>query len=201
MEIINPRITKDLDNKVALRLNLGCGLYKEEGYYGLDNNRTVNADIVADLNEPLSLLPDNSVAEVVSRHVLEHVQNFMGLMSELHRIVRSDGKLTLIVPHFSLPLGYSDPTHVRYFGLYTMCYFAALDKQPFERKVQAYYSEIRFTILDVTIKFTPPGGNRWLGKLKEILINCNTRFQETYERSLTWLVPAYEIHYILTPDK
>jgi hypothetical protein len=30
--------------------------------------------------------------------------------------------IEIIVPHFSNPHYYSDPTHVRFFGLYTMSY-------------------------------------------------------------------------------
>ena len=70
------------------------------------------------------------MTEIYSRHPLEHVRNFLPLMAELHRVTRPGGRIEIIVPHFSNPYGYSDPTHVRHFGLYTFFYFADEEDQP-----------------------------------------------------------------------
>lgn len=80
-------------------------------------------DIQADLNEPLDLLPDGSVEAVHCRHLLEHIDRLLHLLDELHRVVRPGGEIDIRVPHFSNPYGYSDPTHVRFFGLYSFFTF------------------------------------------------------------------------------
>ena len=38
-------------------LNLGCGLRRRSGFFGVDQMPLATADIVADLNEPLAELP------------------------------------------------------------------------------------------------------------------------------------------------
>ena len=54
-------------------------------------------------------------------------------------------RLEVIVPHFSNPRGYSDPTHVRFFGLYSFYYFCAAEDQP-RRKVPSFYCPARFRV-------------------------------------------------------
>src|SRR5262245_6415565 len=123
MRIVNPSVTSDIEAGRALRLDLGGGKRRMEGFYAVDLLPLEGIDIVADLNQPLSALPDNSVSQIVTRHTLEHISNLLPLMSELHRVTKADGRIEIVVPHFSNPYTYSDPTHVRFFGFYTFFYF------------------------------------------------------------------------------
>lgn len=198
MEIINHLLFKELKQGRALRLDLGCGNKKREGYYGVDINQMEGVDIVADLNKPLDELPDNCVIDITSYHVFEHISNLLGLMAELHRITKHDGQIEIIVPHFSYPPAYSDPTHVRFFGLYTMCYFS---EEQFTHRVPTYYTPVKFRILSIEIRFKRIGIDRLFAPLKEKLVNLNKRYQETYERFFCWICPALEIRYVIQPCK
>ena len=120
MRIINPSVLEDIKDNRPLLLDLGCGTLAREGFYGVDILEMDGVDILADLNKSLEGLPDNSVIEVYSCHAFEHIGNFPGLMTELHQIVRPEGRIEITVPHFSNGYGYSDPTHVRFFGLYSI---------------------------------------------------------------------------------
>lgn len=200
MKIINPSIREDIKKNQPLRIELGSGGPSRKGFCGLDILELDEVDIVADLNKPLEEFPDNSVVEIYSSHTFEHINNFLGLMSELYRIVRPDGRIEIVVPHFSCPFAYSDPTHVRFFGLNTMHYFVDREKQP-RRKVPDYYCNIRFRIKSVYIKFARAGLDKWFGFLIERLVNLNSRTKAFYERHLCWLWPASEVHYIISPDK
>src|SRR4051812_22266165 len=122
MQILNPAVRQDLEAGRRLRLNLGCGLRRLPGFYNVDHVSLPGVDILADLEEPLAELPDDSVEQIYCRHTLEHVQRLLELLADLHRVTHADGRLELIVPHFSNPYGYSDPTHVRFFGLYSFFY-------------------------------------------------------------------------------
>jgi hypothetical protein len=88
-----------------------------------------------------------------SWHTFEHVTNFMQLMEEVYRICAVNARITIVVPHHSNGFGYSDPTHVRFFGLYSMSYFVAKDRQPFSRKVRDFYSAASFDLVHVKIEF------------------------------------------------
>src|SRR6516165_1536110 len=72
MQIINPLVQRDIEAGKGLRLNLGSGQRPRPGFYSLDCLPLDGVDIVADLNEPLHLLSDNSVEEIYSHHTFEH---------------------------------------------------------------------------------------------------------------------------------
>jgi SAM-dependent methyltransferase len=201
MQILNPKVRQAIQRGEGLRLNLGCGQRRRDGFFGVDLAHMPAVDIAADLNEPLSALPDDSVEEIYTRHVLEHVRDFLPLMAEVHRVTRPDGRIEIVVPHFSNPYGYSDPTHVRQFGLYTFYYFADEVDQP-RRKVPSFYVPERFTIESVRIKLLRRSLlARPFGAAFDWLINCRLALLDWYERTLCWAFPAESIHYVLRPKK
>jgi SAM-dependent methyltransferase len=200
VKIINPSVREDIEKNRPLRLDIGCGNICKKAFYGLDILEMEAVDIVADLNEPLDGLSDNSVIEIYSSHTFEHINNFFGLMSELYRIVRPDGRIEIVVPHFSYPLGYSDPTHVRFFGLYSMFYFAPSGNQ-MRRRVPNFYTNIKFNVCSVRIKFARDGLDKWFGSFMDFFVDLNDRTKAFYERHLCWHWPASKIVYVLKPDK
>jgi hypothetical protein len=114
-------------------------------------------------------------------------------------VVRPGGEIDIRVPHFSNPYGYSDPTHVRFFGLYSFYYFADHDEQP-RRKVPAFYSRCRFQVKQIHIRLMHA---TWFDKavrtVLQPLINRSSGWQDWYERRLCRLFPANEIQYRITP--
>jgi len=154
MKIINSQVTKDIDQGKPLKLDLGSGENCRKGFYSVDCIEMKGVDIIANLNEPLYLIPNNSVEYVYSRHALEHVQHLLPLICEIHRITKKEGKIEIIVPHFSNVYGFSDPTHVNFFGLYSMFYFVSPENQPKLRKVPSYYTNVRFIIDSIKLQET-----------------------------------------------
>ena len=118
----------------AVIIELGCGHKKKEGRIGIDAVDLPMVDIVTDLEKGLGFLPDDSVDQIHSRSLLEHIENFENLVGEIVRILKKDGTAHIFVPHFSNPYYYSDYTHKRFFGLYSFYYFADHKDQP-KRKV------------------------------------------------------------------
>ena len=125
MKILNSNLEEDLAAEKPIRLDLGCGKRPRSGFYSVDHLDMDGVDVVADLNKPLHLLPNDCSEYIFSRHTLEHIHELLPLMREIHRITKSDGTVEIIVPHFSNVYGYSDPTHVRFFSLYSMYYFVS----------------------------------------------------------------------------
>lgn len=202
MNILNQQFTNDLLNKKDIKLNLGSGKSNKIGYYSVDHLALDGVDIVADLNKSLNLIPDNSIQQIYSRHVFEHIVNFSELMTELHRITKPNGEIEIIVPHFSNVYGYSDPTHVRFFGLYTMFYFSPQVLQPKIRKVPDFYTNEKFKIKKIYIDFyTESFFDIFFGRLFKIIINSNFILQNFYERRLSRIYHAWQIKYIIQPIK
>jgi len=201
MKILNPQVHSDLATGRGLRLNLGSGGRPLPGFYNLDHLPLPGVDILADLNEPFAELPDDSVDEVYCRHTLEHVTRFLELLTELHRVTRPQGRIEVIVPHFSNPYYYSDPTHVRFFGLYTFFYFCDEGDQPL-RKVPSFYLPQRFRVESITCRLLKASVlDRLLRVVWEPLINRNLRWLDWYERRLCRWLPANDIRYVLRPRK
>ena len=203
MRIVNAQVSKDLRSGKKLRLNLGAGGSDSAGRYSLDHLELPGIDIIADLNLTLDLLPDNSVSEIYTSHTLEHIEKFIPLMKELHRIVIPDGIIEVIVPHFSSPAAYSDPTHVRFFGLYTMYYFVDGKDQPPNRTIPYYYTNTRFRVRSAEIRFLNWGSRirTRLGPFMTRFWNKSFRRLNFYENHLVYVYPADEIRYVLTPVK
>lgn len=202
MKIISKQCLSDLEKKTPLRLNLGAGLGRRSGYYGVDHLQLEGTDILADLNKDLDLIPDNSVSDIYSSHVFEHIANFESLMNEIHRISQPSANIEIVVPHFSNPYGYSDPTHVRLFGLYTFYYFSPLDLQPAKRRVPSFYGNAQFRVKSVRIEFYKQGMlDAILAPLFVRLFNLTIPMQDFYERRLSSLFHAAQIRYHLEPIK
>lgn len=203
MHIINPQVTADLAAGKKIRLNLGTGGADPDGAYSVDHLELPGVDIVADLNAPMDLIPDNSVSELVSSHTFEHVQNFMGLMHEVHRVVEPGGTIRIIVPHFSCTLGYSDPTHVRFFGLYTMLYFVDRKDMPWTHVVPSFYTNIRFQIRSSQLFFYDWGTflHKRLGPWMTRFWNKSIKRQHFYESRLCFIYPVDEVRFELSPVK
>lgn len=201
MRIVNPKVRDDIAAGRPIRINLGVGRRPRDGHYGLDWIEMPGVDMVADLNEPLSELPNNSVESIYTHHTLEHVVQFLPLLKEIHRVVVPDGRVEIVAPHFSNPYGYSDPTHVRFFGLYTFYYFSDEVDQP-RRKVPAFYLPERFAVESVNITLMPtlllfkP-----VRRLATRIVNSSMGFLDWYERSWCRKFPADSIRYVLRVKK
>jgi len=201
LKIISPAVQAAIQSGTPIKLNIGGGETRRDGFFNIDRVELPEVDIVADLDSPLSLLPDNSVNAIHSNHVLEHISNILGLMEELHRVCTPDAKIEITVPHFSNPLYYSDPTHVRPWGIYTIAYFMDTEDQ-IGRTVPCYYSRARFHLLER--KLILPRRNPLERVLVPVLRAIFNRFfwaMEIYERRWTWIFPADEIRMVVTPKK
>ena len=100
-----------------MRLNLGCGSRKQDGWTNVDRFPGCNPDQVVDLEVLPWPWPDNSVREVQMIHVLEHLgqtpERFLGIIQELYRVCRHDARVYIVVPHPRHDSYLTDPTHVR----------------------------------------------------------------------------------------
>lgn len=187
------------DKKLEHNLELGCGQHKKNlDAIGIDLIDYECVDIVGDIFEVLSKIPDSVVKTIYTYHFLEHIAEIDDLIKEIHRVLSDDGKLFVVVPHFSNPFYYSDLTHKVTFGLYSFAYYS---ENNFKRKVPSYQNGLLFNQESVNLIFKsyPPRYLRHSFKKGiGILFNLNNFMREFYEENLTYLFPCYEVSYILT---
>jgi SAM-dependent methyltransferase len=197
-----PSIRIDLEQLIngddPVIVELGCGRKKKEGRIGVDKVDLPNVDIVADIEDGLSFLPDNSVDQIYCKSIFEHIENLENLMREIIRVLKRDGTANVFVPHFSSPYYYSDPTHKSFFGLYTFYYFVDT-KHQLRRKVPNFYTDIRIKIISRRLIFTSPFWfRRRFKKLLGFIFNCHRSVQEFYEENLCYIFPCYAIEVVFS---
>ncbi len=178
-------------------LELGCGPRKRHaGAIGIDRLDYVGVDLVGDVLEALRSLPSACVQSVYAYHFFEHVADLPPLLEEVARVLRPNGCLDVEVPHFANPYFYSDPTHVKFFGLYTFSYLSKDDL--FHRRVPQYGRRPIFELVDVRLDFDSPFLLR--GMVKRALgslFNLTRWLQEFYEENLCYVFPCYQLHFSL----
>ena len=102
-----------------IKLNLGCGFDKREGFVNADSFPACNPDVLLNIEQFPWAFEDNSFDYVLMKHVLEHVgatfDSFKKVMQELYRVTAPNGIIEIHVPHYRHDTWWSDPTHVRAF--------------------------------------------------------------------------------------
>ena len=82
---------------MSLRLDLGCGPYRREGYLGLDLKHEKNLDIIGDAhNLPIR---DKVLEEIISTKVFEHLNNPYQCFSECKRVIKKWGRIIIGIPN------------------------------------------------------------------------------------------------------
>lgn len=180
----------DTGRETAVRLDLGCGLRKEPGFTGLDRLALPGVDIVCDLDREAIPLADDSVAEVHSRHFLEHVADLLAVMQEIWRVCRPGARVRIAVPYFNAIGAFRDPTHRRFFTWETFEHFTDSGSVP------SFYAEARFRIVRRRIRFWPANtgrrGDLRYGYLWPVQALANL-WPHLYEHSLLRCVAANEL--------
>ncbi|MEC5396974.1 methyltransferase domain-containing protein [Uliginosibacterium sp. H1] len=180
-----------------LALELGCGSRKRHAEaIGVDALDYPGVDLVGDVFSVLAALPAASVSAVHAYHFFEHVADLDRLLAEVARVMTPGAMLDVEVPHFANPYFYSDPTHSRFFGLYTFSYLAR--SSLFRRGVPQYGREPAFELMDVRLDFDSPFPLRGLvRRAMGKLFNASRWLQEFHEENLCYLLPCYQLRYVL----
>ncbi|UPT74515.1 MAG: class I SAM-dependent methyltransferase [Elusimicrobiota bacterium] len=171
-----------------IRLDLGCGRRKRQGWTGVDSNPAVGPDVLHSLDVFPYPFQDSSVDEIVMDNSLEHLDEQLAVMEELHRISKPGGLITLHVPYFRSHWAFNDQTHVRFFSVETFYHY-----DPAHPYNQLYpYLKARYTV--ESIRFNERINRGPIRTLTKWLAN---RWPERYEDSLSHLIPLDELTFRL----
>ena len=137
-----------------MKIHLGCGTKRMEGWLNVDQFASLKPDLVVDLAEFPWPWPDNSVEEIYSHHVFEHLANTCATMMECWRILKPGGTVETIVPYAANQLYLQDPTHCRPWTDVTVDYF--LNDHPYNHKYTEHGFELVFCYLRDQVEDAPP---------------------------------------------
>lgn len=84
--------------EAKVKLDLGCGDRKGEGWIGIDINSAYNPDIIYDLNMGLPFFKYYADL-ILLNNSLEHIHDPMFLLKECHRVLKEKGEIEIIIPN------------------------------------------------------------------------------------------------------
>lgn len=106
-----------------VKLDIGGGLNKKEGYLCVDKRNAPGIDYVVDIEKQRLPFDDGTIEEIYSSHTLEHIENIIFVMNEFFRVIKWDGIIKIIVPDYRCMVAFQDPTHKRFWTPESMKYF------------------------------------------------------------------------------
>lgn len=118
----NSRFLNSLSNLQPLRIDLGCGINKPNGFVGVDLCSGLGVDIVADLSQRFPF-EDNSVDEVRAHDIIEHLPERIHTMNEIWRVCKPGAKVDIRVPSTDGRGAFQDPTHISFWNINSFLYY------------------------------------------------------------------------------
>ena len=174
-------------SKTDLRLNLGCGTKRLDGYINVD--KFGNPDLCFDLETFPYPWENNSVAEIEMHHVLEHLgqqtATYLKIIQELYRICQPEAKIHITVPHHRSDRFFHDPTHVRPITPVGLSMFSKQNNLEWQAKGKAFtllalylnvdfeLTQVAYTPSEVWFERYPDSASDLNLLLKESEIYCN----------------------------
>jgi SAM-dependent methyltransferase len=95
-----------------LRLHLGCGATRLEGWVNCDLFPAPHVDVAFDVQKTWPF-GDGTVAHIYASHLLEHLSDPWAFFSEAWRVLHPVGGMVLRLPHGGHRAAWWDLTHVR----------------------------------------------------------------------------------------
>ena len=152
----------------------------------VDRRSGLGADVVCDLNQRPWPFPDNRFRMVLAFHVLEHLDDIVATMEEIHRVCRPGAIVRIRTPHFSSPNAFTDPTHCHFFGYFTFHFFTG-------EHFHAFRDAPMFRRLATRISFAPTRF-KIVNKLIGLIERAANREPERYEKRFAGLFQAHELY-------
>lgn len=127
---MDKKIQALLQKNSGIKLDIGCGENKQEGFIGMDIRDMKGVDIVHDVTKYPWPLPDDSVLLALASHLVEHINpadfGFINFMNEVWRVMKPGGEWMMVLPYAGSPGYWQDPTHVNPCNEVTWHYFDPL---------------------------------------------------------------------------
>ena len=144
-----------------LKLHLGAGEKRFDGYLNVDFDPNCNPDFCFDITETWPF-EDNSVDAIIAHHVFEHLGDpgFFNFLKELYRVCKPNAVIEVAVPHHRHDCFINDPTHRRPITIEGMRLFSQAHNR-YCREIEdgssrlGEYYKVDFEIIDFKFNIDP----------------------------------------------
>lgn len=96
-----------------MKLDLGCGTRKADGFIGVDIRAFEGVDVICNLAADAWPWKDETVEEARCSHFIEHLEPVerIHFVNELHRVMKRGATALIVAPHWASMRAYGDLTH------------------------------------------------------------------------------------------
>lgn len=172
----------------SIVLDLGCGNKKRPGSIGVDYNSRLDGDVNHDLNIFPYPFEPNSVDKIYIDNCLEHLNEPLHVMEELHRILKVGGEVKVIVPYFRSPSAFHDPTHKTFYTVESFSYYDP--KHPINKRYD--YTNAHFRVEKTVFH-----EHLESGLIKRFIVFLANKWPNKYENYISSFLPLHEISFYL----
>ena len=169
-------------------LDLGCGKRKLKGAIGIDISLDCDADVIHNLNKFPYPFSDSEFDYVHADNIIEHLDDVVKVLEELHRITKNGATIKIIVPFFRNLYAFIDPTHKHFFTVRSFDYFDP------EKEFNHLYKYSRCCFKVKKVLFDEDVGHGTFGKIFTWFANKKPIF---YETRLSIMFPLNTLTYYL----
>jgi SAM-dependent methyltransferase len=81
------------------RIDLGCGKYKREGFFGIDIVNESGVDLLLNIEEKKLPFADNQIDHVFTSHMFEHIKNYPFVLQEIFRVCKPNALVEIWTPY------------------------------------------------------------------------------------------------------
>lgn len=173
-------------------LDIGCGTRKHSGAVGMDINPSVSPDVLHNLNIIPYPFKDSFFDEIYADNTMEHLDDIVKVMEELHRIGKPGALVKIDVPYFRAKWAFIDPTHKHFFTVESFSYF---DPNHAHNKLYPY-SPKKFQIEKIVFNedFIYRGVIGWFANR---IKNIANRYPLGYENYISHIFPLDELSFYI----
>ena len=162
-------------------LDVGCGQRKLKGAIGLDVVPNSEADVIHDVSKLPWPFENDSFDVVFTNHHLEHVENPLQFLGEVHRILKPGGRVVIQVPYFRRADAFTDLTHRHFFTSRSLDYVI-------EGAKLASYQYIEYRFKKIGFWYGWPAVSR--NPIVQVFKNFITEHPRFYDQYLSLLLPV-----------
>lgn len=182
-----------------IKIQFGAGADIKKGYINVDITKEFGAEVICDMNKFPYPFPNNYADEIYCCMTLEHILYPTKAIEEFHRIIKKNGTIKIIVPHFSALYALHADNHIRNYGV---GYFWQLKKGNRnlwggENMQHWRMSGVLFENVKVDLLF-PKGYLILLSLPFQLIFNSCKFMQGVYEHFFANFYRANEIHATMT---
>lgn len=177
-----------------MKINIGGGYKRFDGFVNLDHDELTNPDFIVNLEKDRLPFEDNSVDEIKAHHILEHIgEGFFHLLQELYRVCKNGALFDIVVPHHRHEHFYGDPTHRRFITIEMMKQFSlkwcTWHKEHFGSSSGfAPRLKVDFEIIDFEYSVDDTYKKLWEENKTEELMELNKRFINVFKDTIIKMI-------------